>query len=226
MRVYQEDLLKAALPSEALRFGKFKLKSGRESDYFWNAAKMSSGQSAFLQGCAYAGKLVEIGTDNFDVLFGPAEKGIPIVNQTAAALYVNHKIDKRFVSDRKVPKEYGDPVDRIINGTLYKGDRVLIEDDVISTRKTKKDEIAMLNSLGMDLKIVGVLVGLNRKETDEKGQDPIAALQDELGIPVHYILDSVTLFDSLHNTQFLGKVWVDDEKFNSFKNYYSRFGVK
>ena len=145
---------------------------------------------------------------------------------SAAALYANHKIDKRYIFDRKIPKEYGDPLDRNINGKLINGDRIIITDDVISTGLTKKNEVKLLNSLGINLDVVGVLVGLNRKETDENGNDPVKSLQEELGIPVYSILDSDSVFNLLHNKEFLGKVWVDDEQFQKFQDYRAKYGTK
>jgi len=226
MELSEAKLLEAAIPSEALRFGEFKLKSKRISPYFWNAAMMSDGKSCSSEGMAYASKLVEMGKDNFDVLFGPAYKAIPISVSTAISLERDYSVVRRFAYDRKLPKDHGDPKDRFINGKLEKGDRIMIVDDVITTGKTKKDEIKLLNSLNMDLEVVGILIGLNRKETDEKGNDPIRVLQDEIGVPIYHILDSVTLFDLLHNKKFLGKVWVDDEKYESFQKYYRKYGVE
>lgn len=226
MKSYEEKLLKAAIPSGALRFGEFTLKSKRTSPYFWNAAMMSDGKSCSLEGEAYAAKLAEIGSGDFDVLFGPAYKGIPISISTAISLERDHGVVRRFAYDRKQPKTYGDPKDRFIIGELKKGDRVLIEDDVITTGKTKKDQIELLNSLNLNLEIVGILIGLNRKEVDERGNDPVRVLQDETGIPVYHILDSVRLFDLLHNEEFLGKIWVDDEKYEVFQKYHAKYGVK
>ncbi|OGI12582.1 orotate phosphoribosyltransferase [Candidatus Micrarchaeota archaeon RBG_16_36_9] len=226
MKSYEEKLLKASISSGALRFGKFKLKSGRDSSYFWNAARMSDGESAYLQGSAYADKLVEIGVNNFDTIFGPADKGIPIATLATAALNVNHKINKKYIFDRKVPKEYGDPIDRFINGRLERGDRIIIIDDVITTGLTKKKEASLIDSLNLNLKVVGILVGLNRKETDEEGNDPIRSLQEEMGIPVHYVLDSQTIFEFLHNKEFLGMILIDDEKYRAFQDYQARYGVK
>jgi orotate phosphoribosyltransferase len=226
IKLSEAKLLEAALPSGALRFGEFKLKSERMSPYFWNAGMMSDGKSCSSEGHAYAAKLSEIGRDDFDVLFGPAYKAIPISVSTAISLERDYGVNRRFAYDRKKPKDYGDPKDRFIIGKLERGDRVLIEDDVITTGKTKKDEIKLLNSLNLDLEVVGILIGLNRKEVDENGNDPIKVLQGETGIPVYHILDSVRLFDLLHNKEFLGKIWVDDEKYKSFQEYYAKYGVK
>jgi orotate phosphoribosyltransferase len=226
MDIAKTKLLKAAIPSEALRFGEFKLKSERISPYFWNAAMISDGYSCSLEGEAYAKKLTEIGTDGFDVLFGPAYKAIPIAVSAAVSLERDHGINKRFAYDRKLPKDHGDPVDKFINGKLKKGDRVMILDDVITTGQTKKDEIKLLDSLDMDLEVVGVSIGLNRKETDKSGNDPIRVLQDEIGVPIYNILNSVDLFEMLHNKEFLGTIWVDDEKYKKFQEYHAKYGIK
>ncbi|MFH1473827.1 MAG: orotate phosphoribosyltransferase [Candidatus Aenigmatarchaeota archaeon] len=218
-------LLEAAIPSGTLKFGEFKLKSGRISPYFWNAAAMSDGNSCSLEGIAYATKLTEIGTDKFDVVFGPAYKAIPISVSTAISLKRDYDINKMFAYDRKLPKDHGDPMDRLINGRLDTGDRIMILDDVITTGKTKKDEIKLLDDLNKELEVVGILIGLNRKETDKEGNDPVKVLQDEVGVPVYSILNSVDIFELLHNKEILGNVWVDDEKYNQFQEYKAKYGV-
>ena len=225
MDIAKTKLLQAAIPSGTLRFGKFTLKSGRDSPYFWNAGFMSDGQSCSLEGQAYAKKLTEIDTDSFDVLFGPAYKAIPIAVTTAVSLERDFGINKRFAYDRKLPKDHGDPKDRYINGNLEKGDRVMLLDDVITTGQTKKDEIKLLDSLNMDLEVVGITIGLNRKETDKEGNDPIKVLQEEIGVPIYSILNSVDLFEMLHNKEFLGTIWVDDEKYKKFQEYRAMYGV-
>ena len=105
-----------------------------------------------------------------------------------------------------------------INGKIEKGDRVMLVDDVITTGQTKKDEIKLLDSLKMDLEVVGVLIGLDRKETDKKGNDPIRVLQEEIGVPIYSILNSLDLFEMLHNKEFLGTVWVMMKIIENSKN--------
>ena len=162
MDIAKTKLLQAAIPSGTLKFGQFTLKSKRVSPYFWNAGMMSDGKSCSLEGEAYANKLYEIGPDGFDVLFGPAYKAIPIAVTAAVSLERDHGINKRFAYDRKLPKDHGDPMDRLINGRLEKGDRVMLLDDVMTTGGTKEHEINLLDSLNKDLEVVGILIGLNR----------------------------------------------------------------
>ena len=227
MKDYQESLLGAALTSGALKFGEFTLKSGRKSPYYWNAGMMCDGRSVHDQAVAY-GEIMNFNINfrNFDLIFGPAYKGIPIAATIVNKIYRLHSVNKRFAYDRKEVKEHGDPLDRQVDGRIEKGDRVVIVDDVITTGQTKKDEILLLDSLNKGLEYAGIVIALNRLEVDKDGRDPIKVLSRELRIPVYSILDSVNIFDRLHNKEFNGKIWVDDEKFESFQTYYKEFGVK
>ncbi len=226
MKNYETKLLDAALHSGALRFGDFLLRSGRKSPYFYNSMMMSDGDSFGLQCSAYADKLVEVGHETFDVIFGPAYKGIPLSAGTAIQLSSENEINKRFAFDRKVPKPYGDSADRYVNGKLQRGDRIMIIDDVITTGEKKREEIKLLNSLNMELKVVGILVGLNRDEVDDERRDPVGVFQRETGIPVHHILDARSMFESLYKKNVFGKVWVGDYNYKAFQDYYSRYGAK
>lgn len=223
---YQEKFLKAVLSSEALRIGRFRLKSGRETPYYLNTGRISKGYELSLLGEAYAEKLNELGLDKFDVVFGPAYKGIPIATTTVLKISGLFGDSKKLLYNRKELKEYGDKLDKYFVGNLEEGDRVIIVDDVITTGKTKKDEIEMLKKTGKNVEIVGIVVGLNREEVDEQGDDPIEKLKEELGIPVEWILGANEMFDFLHNRKFLGKIYVDDTQYEEFKEYQKKYGVR
>jgi len=91
---------------------------------------------------------------------------------------------------------------------------------------TKKVEIALLNSLNKSLKVSGILVGMNRKELDENGNYASEILTKETGVPVHSILNAPSVFEMLHNSEFLGRVWINDETYSKFQNYYNQYGVR
>ncbi len=226
LKPYQQKLLEAALVSGALRFGEFVLKSGRKSPYFWNAGRISSGKELSLQAEAYAEKLNGFGLDKFDVVFGPAYKGIPIATGIVLKIFESFSENKKLLYNRKELKEYGDKLDKYFVGSLEEGNRIVIVDDVITTGKTKKDEIEKLEKLGKNVEVVGIVVGLNRQEVDEQGDDPIEKLQDELGIPVEWILGANEMFEFLHNRKFLGKIHVDDAKYKEFQEYQKKYGVR
>ena len=226
MKSYEEKLSMAILKSGALRFGEYELSSGRISPYLLNTAMINDGESFALESSAFGDKLTEIGNDKYDVLFGPTYKAIPISVGTAIQLQKEHGVSKRFAYNRKTPKEYGDPLDRLINEKLKTRDRIMIVDDVITTGKTKKNDIALLNSLNLDLEVVGILIGMDRKEVDENGNDPIKIFQEEIKVPVHHILDSPTMFELMHKKIFEGQLWIDESKYNAFQEYHAKYGVR
>lgn len=115
-------------------------------------------------------------------------------------------------------------MDRYFVGYVNDGDRIILVDDVITTGKTKKEEIEKLKKY-KDVEIVGIVVGLNREEVDEQGNDPIEKLQEELGIPIEWIIGAREIFEFFHNREFLGRIHVDDECYNKFQEYQEKYGV-
>lgn len=225
MKSYEKNLLEASLDSGALKVvGEFTLKSGRSSPYFWNDGMMSKGTVVAKKCDAYADKLIEIGVEDENVVFGPSYKASALAVGTVIKLS-DKGIEAKYAYDRKEKKEYGDKADKLIVGTIDNDDSVWIVDDVITTGLTKKTEIALLNSLNKNLKISGILVGMDRMELDDSGNYASAILTKETGVPVHSILNAPSVFEMLHNREFLGKTWINDETYNKFQNYYSKYGI-
>ena len=224
-----EELFATLVEKEVLIFGNFKLKSKRPSAYFFNAGKISDGKSVSVVAEAYADMIYENKlNEQYDILFGPAYKGIPIATYIAQVLWQKYKINMRFAYDRKEEKTHGDATaggskEKMIVGDIRKGDRVLIPDDVITTGGTKLEVEEMLNSLGMDLKVTGTLVLFDRQETNEDGKSPLKAFE-ERGIKVYSVLKAREVFDYLHNKEIGGKVLVTDELYNAFQQHQKEFG--
>ena len=177
MQPYQEDFLALAIEREVLRFGEFTLKSGRTSPYFFNAGRFDSGAALARLGACYAAALERSGIE-FDMLFGPAYKGIPLATATAVALAARGR-DVPLAFNRKEAKAHGE------GGTLIGaplGGRVLIVDDVITAGTAIRESIALIRAAGATP--CGVLIALDRQE---RGQDRRSAAQevgDEFGLPV------------------------------------------
>lgn len=162
----QVRFIKLLLDSGALLTGDFKLKSGRRSSYFINLGVIPDGSTIFSLGQCFAEKIVsDVGESQFDLLFGPAYKGIPIALSTSIALYHTFGIHKSYAFNRKVQKEYGE-MSLFLGGELNEGGRVLIVDDVITDGGTKYETIDLLTQ-HTNVKIVGVLVGVDRSENPE-----------------------------------------------------------
>ncbi|MGH8450053.1 orotate phosphoribosyltransferase [Pseudomonas sp.] len=179
MQAYQRDFIRFAIDRGVLRFGEFTLKSGRTSPYFFNAGLFSSGSALAQLGRFYAAAIVESGIA-FDVLFGPAYKGIPLAAATAVALAEHHGQDLPWCFNRKEAKAHGEGGSLV--GAPLKGE-VLIIDDVI-TAGTAIREVMQIIASQDGAKAAGVLIALNRQE---RGNGELSAIQEverDFGIPV------------------------------------------
>lgn len=183
MQAYQSEFIKLARRYDVLKFGEFTLKSGRVSPYFFNAGAFSSGRALASLGRCYAQRIVDSGVQ-FDVLLGPAYKGIPLAAVTAVALADHHDMDVPFAYNRKEVKSHGEG--GVLVGAPLRG-RVLVIDDVITAGTAVREVIAMIAGAGAEL--AGVAVGLNRQERGEGKQSAIQELEQDYGIPVLSIID-------------------------------------
>jgi orotate phosphoribosyltransferase len=178
MQAYQREFIRFAIERGVLRFGEFTLKSGRTSPYFFNAGLFNSGSALAQLGRFYAEAIVASGID-FDVLFGPAYKGIPLAATTAVALAEHHDRDLPWCFNRKEAKEHGE------GGTLVGAPlsgNVLIIDDVITAGTAIREVMQIIN--GQSATAAGVLIALNRQE---RGKGELSAIQEverDFGIPV------------------------------------------
>ena len=178
MQAYQRDFIRFAIERGVLRFGEFTLKSGRTSPYFFNAGLFNSGSALAQLGRFYAEAVVASGI-SFDVLFGPAYKGIPLAASTAVALAEQHKLDLPWCFNRKEAKDHGE------GGTLVGAPlagNVLIIDDVITAGTAIREVMQIIQAQGANA--AGVLIALNRQE---RGKGELSAIQEverDFGIPV------------------------------------------
>ncbi len=178
MLAHQREFLDLALAKNALRFGQFTLKSGRLSPYFFNAGLFDSGAALDALGRAYAQTAITVGV-GFDMLFGPAYKGIALATATAVALAREHARDVPLAFNRKEAKDHGEG--GVLIGAPLAG-RVLIVDDVISAGTATRESIALIRSNGATL--AGVLIALDRQERGQGVQSAAQEIAAEFGIPV------------------------------------------
>jgi orotate phosphoribosyltransferase len=205
MQNYQQEFLDFALDVGALRFGEFTLKSGRVSPYFFNAGLFNTGSSLARLGRFYAQAIIDSGVQ-FDMLFGPAYKGIPLAAVTAAALYDRHRIDVPYAYNRKEAKAHGEG--GLIVGHELSG-RIMIIDDVITAGTAIRESVEIIKSLGATP--AGVVIALDRQERGNGPRSAIQEVEDELGLPVSAIAklehmvehlaekrDSKAVLDNIH----------------------------
>ncbi len=213
IRPYQREFIDLCTRLGVLKFGSFQLKSGRESPYFFNAGLFSSGAAIAAVGKAYADAIVASDIA-FDMLFGPAYKGIPLVTAAAAALAEHHGIDLPFAFNRKESKDHGEG--GLIVGAPLKG-RVLIVDDVITAGTAIRDSIEILRAAGAQA--AGVLLALDRQERG--AVSPLSAVQEvreQFAMPVVAV---ITLADLMHRMRSLGR----DAELARMEAYRDRYGL-
>ncbi|RPE00974.1 orotate phosphoribosyltransferase [Candidatus Pantoea deserta] len=169
MKAWQRQFIEFALNKQVLKFGEFTLKSGRKSPYFFNAGLFNSGRDLALLGRFYAQALVDGGVD-FDLLFGPAYKGIPIATTTAVALADHHDRDVPYCFNRKEAKDHGEG--GLLVGSPLAG-RVMLVDDVITAGTAIRESMDIINAHKATL--AGVLISLDRQE---RGRGDISAIQE------------------------------------------------
>jgi orotate phosphoribosyltransferase len=207
-----------ALARNALRFGQFTLKSGRDSPYFFNAGLFSDGEAAAILGRCYAAALMQSGIA-FDMLFGPAYKGIPLVTATSIALYEAHERNVPFAFNRKEAKEHGEGGN--IVGSALAG-RVVIVDDVIAAGTAKRESIDIIRAAGATP--VAILLALDRQERGQGERSAAQELEAEHGIRCVSILTFGGLIEALGKRS--GRNFaVSEEQLTALKAYRARYGV-
>jgi len=213
MHSYQLEFLELALEYRVLRFGAFTLKSGRVSPYFFNAGLFDSGRALARLGRCYAQAIVDSSIE-YDMLFGPAYKGIPLAAVTAASLAEHHAQDVPYAFNRKEAKEHGEG--GAIVGAPLKG-KVLILDDVITAGTAIREAVAIIAREGA--KLAGVVVALDRQE---RGTGELSAVQDvqkSLEIPVVSLITLENLIDFLKSKEN------QETKLEALREYRSQYGV-
>lgn len=192
MHPYQHDFIDFILSTNVLRFGEFTLKSGRTSPYFFNAGLFNSGSSLAKLGQFYAQAIAQCGVD-YDILFGPAYKGIPLVSAASIALAEHHQQDRPFAFNRKEAKTHGEGGS--IVGTPLSG-KILIVDDVITAGTAIRESIEIIRAAGATPS--GVVIALDRMEKGTGEKSSVQEVEDSFGIPV---IPIVTMAHLIHHIE-------------------------
>ena len=213
MQENKKRFIELAIKYEVLRFGEFTLKSGRISPYFCNAGLFNSGYALAELGSCYAQTIID-NEINYDVMFGPAYKGIPLVAAIVFALSVNHNIDKPYAFNRKEAKDHGEG--GLIVGAELNGD-VLIVDDVITAGTAIREAVDIIKAEGATTS--AVMIALDRQE---KGQSDLSAIQEvhrDYGIDVFSIITLADLIDYLADDDSVGQY------LDAMKAYRDQYGI-
>ena len=224
MEAYKQDFINFMVECDVLKFGEFTLKSGRKSPFFMNAGAYVTGAQFKKLGEYYAKAIHEQFGDDFDVLFGPAYKGIPLSVATAIAYSELYGKEIRYCSNRKEVKDHGD-TGILLGSKLKDGDRVVIIEDVTTSGKSIEETFPILKSQA-DVEIIGLMVSLNRMEKGIDGKvSALEEIRQKYGFEARAIVTMAEVTEYLYNKPCGGKVLIDEELKKKIDAYYEIYGA-
>ena len=225
MEEYKKNFINFMVDSQVLKFGEFTLKSGRKSPFFMNAGAYKTGSQLVRLGEYYARAIYDKFGLDFDVLFGPAYKGIPLAVATVMAISRLYGRDIKYCANRKEIKDHGDT--GILLGTrLRDEDRVLIIEDVTTSGASIAETVPIIRAQA-DVDIIGLIVSLDRREVGPKGTvSALNEIKEDYGFPTGAIVTMDEVQEYLYNKPVNGRVLIDDKIKASLDSYYAEYGVK
>ncbi len=224
MEQYKQEFIEFMVESQVLKFGEFTLKSGRKSPFFMNAGAYVTGSQLRRLGQYYAKAIHDhYGTD-FDVLFGPAYKGIPLSVATVIAFSELYGKEIRYCSNRKEEKDHGD-AGILLGSKMKDGDRVVIIEDVTTSGKSIEETFPIIKAQG-NVEIVGLMVSLNRMERGKGTKSALEEIQELYGFQANAIVSMADVVEHLYNRECLGRIVIDDTIKAAIDAYYEQYGAK
>ncbi len=224
MERYKKEFIEFMIDSNVLKFGDFTLKSGRKSPFFMNAGSYVTGAQLKKLGQYYAKAIHDNYGDDFDVLFGPAYKGIPLSVATVVAFDELYGKEIRYCSNRKEIKDHGD-VGILLGSPIKDDDKVVIIEDVTTSGKSIEETFPIIQAQG-DVKIVGLMVSLNRLERGKGEKSALEEIKEKYGFDANAIVTMAEVVEHLYNKPYQGKIYIDDELKAAIDGYYEQYGVK
>lgn len=225
MESYKQEFIEFMVDCQVLKFGEFTLKSGRKSPFFMNAGAYVTGAQLKRLGEYYAKAIHDNYGDDFDVLFGPAYKGIPLSVATTIAYSELYGKEIRYCSNRKEVKDHGD-VGILLGSKLKDGDRVVIIEDVTTSGKSIEETFPILKGQA-DVEIKGLMVSLNRMEKGLGGEmSALDEIREKYGFEARAIVTMADVIEHLYNKECKGKIYIDDRLKEAIDQYYEKYGAK
>ena len=227
MEQYKKEFIDFMVECEVLKFGSFVLKSGRKSPFFMNAGAYVTGNQLFRLGGFYANAIHDNFGDDFDVLFGPAYKGIPLAVATAIAYSRLYGKEIKYCADRKEEKDHGADKGALLGYKIKDGDRVVIIEDVTTSGKSIEETYPKIKAQETKpgaIKIVGEIVSLNRMERAlDSSKSALDVITEKYGFPAKAIVSMKDVVDALYTNG--DKTYITDELKKEIDDYYSQYGA-
>lgn len=225
MEQYKQEFIQFMVDSQVLKFGDFTLKSGRKSPFFMNAGAYVTGAQLKKLGEFYAKAIHDAYGLDFDVLFGPAYKGIPLSVATTMAISDLYGKEIRYCSNRKEVKDHGD-TGILLGSKLKDGDRVVIIEDVTTSGKSIEETFPIIQAQA-NVEIKGLMVSLNRMERGlDSEKSALCEIKEKYGFDANAIVSMDEVVESLYNKPYNGTVYIDDTLKKAIDAYYEQYGAK
>lgn len=225
MEQYKQEFIGFMVDSQVLKFGDFTLKSGRKSPFFMNAGAYVTGTQLRRLGEYYAKAIHDYYGLDFDVLFGPAYKGIPLSVATTMAISELYGKEIRYCSNRKEVKDHGD-TGILLGSKLKDGDRVVIIEDVTTSGKSIEETFPIIKAQA-EVEIKGLMVSLNRMERGlDSEKSALEEIKSKYGFEANAIVSMEDVVEYLYNKPYEGKIYIDDALKQAIDAYYEQYGAK
>ncbi len=224
MEQYKQDFIQFMVDCDVLRFGEFTLKSGRKSPFYMNAGLYVTGGQLEKLGQFYAKAIHDNYGDDFDVLFGPAYKGIPLSVATTMAYHTLYGKQIRYCSNRKEIKDHGD-AGILLGGPIKENDKIVIIEDVTTSGKSIEETFPIINAY-KNVTIKGLMVSLNRMERGKGDKSALCEIKEKYGFDANAIVTMEEVVEYLYNKEYNGRIVINDEIKAALDKYYKEYGVK
>ena len=222
MEQYKKEFIEFMIDCEVLKFGDFVTKSGRNTPFFVNTGFYRTGAQLRKLGEYYAKAIqAKFGTD-FDVLFGPAYKGIPLTVATSMALSEMYGADIRYCSNRKEVKDHGDK-GILLGSPIQDGDRVVIIEDVTTAGTSIQETLPIIQG---EVNVLGLVVSVDRMERGQGTKSALAEIQENYGLQTTAIVTMAEVIEHLYNKEYKGKVIIDNTLMEAIDAYYKKYGAE
>ena len=224
MENYKKEFIEFMVESNVLKFGDFTLKSGRKSPFFMNAGAYVTGSQLKRLEQYYAQAIHNCYGEDFDVLFGPAYKGIPLSVATVIAFSELYGKEIRYCSNRKEAKDHGE-AGILLGSSMKDGDKVVVIEDVTTSGKSIEETFPIIKAQG-NVEIVGLMVSLNRMEKGKGTKSALEEIQELYGFKANAIVSMADVVEHLYNKECQGRIVIDDKMKEAIDAYYQQYGVK